>query len=1016
MVVELLAVLLLSASEAGTPDFSSEVRPILARHCLKCHGPDEARREGGVRFDVFDGAVAEGDSGRFPVVPHRPEESELIRRITSEDEAEQMPPPSAKMPLSEDQIDILRRWIASGAEYEEHWAFQPPRAASPPAVRDASQVRNPIDRFLQARLETEGLAPSPEADRAALIRRASLDLIGLPPTEAELQAFLDDPRPDAYEALVDRLLASPRYGERWARRWLDLARYADTNGYEKDRPRSMWPWRDWVIRALNADQPFDEFTIDQIAGDLRPNASLEQLVATGFHRNTMINEEGGIDPLEFRFHAMTDRVGTTGAVWLGLTLMCAQCHTHKFDPLLHTEYYEVFACLNNADELKLPVPDPAIAAERERLQAELAALEAALPSRFPAVPEAEAPDLSEPQRRERAFQAALQAWIERERSQAVEWTIRQPAQLESNLPKLDLLADGSVLARGDQTKRDVYSLRLTEGLAGATALRLEALPHDSLPRRGPGRTHYEGPEGEFFLSEVIAHAVLPDGERRRVQLDDGGTSDQTPTAENPGSDARFAVDGDPQTGWSTNGRFGEPRHAVFRLREPLQGATALEVELIFERYYAAALGRFRISLTAAEQAIAARPYEADVEELLLRPESSWSEADRERVVRAFALLAPELAEARAELAELRKRVPEFPTTLVLRERPADDPRPTHVYRRGEFLTPTEEVTPGTPEVLHPVAGESPLDRLRFAEWLVDRQNPLAARVTANRHWQMLFGTGLVRTTDDFGYQGELPSHPELLDWLAVDFMRDWSVKRLHRLIVTSGAYRRSSTATEAQRLRDPENRLLARGPRVRIDAEALRDSALAAAGLLSDRMYGPSVYPPQPASITTEGAYGQLAWTVSEGEDRHRRGLYTFMKRTAPYAMFATFDGPSGEACLARRDISNTPLQALTLLNDVALLEAAQALGREMAGMPSDGDSPDRERAAGLIRRCLSRGAEPDELDRLAAFAARTRSRFQSAPEQAAQAAGIEGESAVEAATWTAVARAVMNLDEFVTK
>jgi hypothetical protein len=999
---------------AGDPDFTRDVRPILSAHCFKCHGPDESHRESGLRFDVREGAVAKGDSGQLAIVPGEPDASELIRRITSTDETEQMPPPSAKIPLNPAQIETLRSWIKTGAEYQPHWAFAAPRAAAPPEVRNSNGIGNPIDRFIRSRLERESLAPSHEADRETLIRRVTIDLIGLPPTPEEVAAFVADTSSDAYERLVDRLLASPRYGERWARRWLDLARYADTNGYEKDRQRSVWPYRDWVIRALNADKPFDQFTIDQIAGDLLPEATVDQRIATGFHRNTMLNEEGGIDPLEFRFHAMTDRVGTTGTTWLGLTVMCAQCHTHKFDPIPHAEYYELMAFLNNADEVKLPVPDADVVARREEIQNRIDRLEETLATKFP-LPAADvcAGD-PEAERRRAHLDRSFSAWVDREHEAARDWSVILPTTMSSNLPKLDELPDGSVLASGDQTKRDVYTLRFEGDFSGVTALRLEALPHSSLPRSGPGRTDYEGPEGDFFLSEITLTATDFAGEARPIKLSGGSESYAKLGIGGGEAGAKLSIDGEFQSGWSTSGREGEAHQAVWQV-EPPSATASLTIVMVFERHYAADLGRFRLAVAKDPRESKARTYPADVEAALLKPSANWSEEERSKVLKSFLQVAPELQAARDEIAAVRKEMPEIPTSLVFRERPADNPRPTHVYKRGEFLSPTKVVSPGVLSVLNSFPDDQPRNRLGFARWLVSRDNPLTARVTVNRHWAALFGVGLVRTTGDFGYQGEAPSHPELLDWLAVDFMRDWSVKRLHKLIVMSATYRQSSRAREDQLQRDPENRLLSRGSRVRVDAEVVRDAALAAAGLLSGKMYGQSVFPPQPASITTEGAYGQLAWTVSSGEDRYRRGLYTFMKRTAPYAMFSTFDGPSGEACLARRDISNTPLQALTLLNDQAVLEAAQALGRAAADMGSD-DKGDAERVAWLIQRCLSRPPAEEERSRLAEFAKRQRERFTAAPDRAATFAGGGTSKSVESATWTAVARAILNLDEFVTR
>jgi hypothetical protein len=970
----ILAVLLALAA-GDPPDYAREVRPILARHCFKCHGPDERARKGGLRLDSFEGAVAKLKSGARAVVPGKPAESELLKRVSSADPDEVMPPPDAKNPLPAGAADVLRRWIAAGAEYKPHWSFVPPKAAALPDVKDSAWVRNPIDRFVLARLEREGLKPSPPADAATLLRRVSLDLTGLPPGPEDAEGD--------YETLVDRLLASPRYGERWARRWLDLARYADTNGYEKDRPRSIWPWRDWVIRSLNEDLPFDRFTVEQLAGDLLPDATPSQRIATGFHRNTMLNEEGGIDPLEFRYYAVADRVATTGAAWLGLTLGCAQCHTHKFDPITHREYFALFAYLNNADEPELAVPSPETEAKRREVEAKAAALEAGLAAKFPPEPLSGPDDSrSEDERRRAHLEKKSAAWLERETARLRPWTLVRPVTARSEVPFLEVLEDGSVLAGGDQTKRDVYLLELPD-LAGATALRLEVLPDERLPRRGPGRVYYEGPFGDFFLSELT---LLADG--RPLRFSRAAHSH----AKNP---AAQAIDGDPSTGWTIDGGQGRAHAAAFQLAAPAPRAGSFRLELLFERYHAAGLGRFRLWSTKDP-----RPAEAQTpaqEELLAKDG-----------LRAFLLQAPELEKERKEIAELRRQAPAAPTTLVFQERPAANPRATRLHKRGEWLQPAEAVAPGVPAAL---PATSARDRLGFAKWLVEPAHPLVSRVTVNRQWAAFFGRGIVRSLEDFGTQGDFPSHPELLDWLALEFVRrGWSMKQLHRLIVTSATYRQASRVSPELLRRDPENRLLARGPRFRVDAELVRDSALAAAGLLSPKLGGPSVFPPQPASVTTEGAYGKLEWKASTGEDRHRRGLYTYAKRTAPFAMGVAFDGPSGEQCLARREVSNTPLQALTLLNDAVFVEAAQALGKLAAAEPGT----DRDRAAFLFRRCLSRAPAPEEAARLEAFVARQKARFE-AKELDPAALGGPGADAARAA-WTAAARALLNLDEFVTK
>ncbi len=1165
-------------------DFLGEVRPILSSHCFNCHGPDSGTRKAGLRLDVRESAVAPSRSGTPAIVPGKPDESELVRRILASDPDEIMPPPSAKKPLTDAQKESLRRWIEAGAEYQPHWAFIPPQKAPVPDVpgsgaSSVSSPRNPIDAFVRARLRELGLSPSPEADRLTLVRRLYLDLIGLPPSPEEADAFVRDTRPDAYERLVDRLLASPHYGERWARRWLDLARYADTNGFEKDRVRSMWPWRDWVIRALNADMPFDQFTIEQIAGDMLPGATLEQRIATGFHRNTMINEEGGIDPLEFRFHAMVDRVHTTATTWLGITMACAQCHTHKYDPIEHREYYQFMAFLDNADEPVIEVPEPEIARRREEIEARIRALEDSLLERFPpeervvlVTPEAEVstesgspaerlPDgsylfegpvperdtytftlettatnvvllnldvladeslprrgpgragngnfvlseisvvasridggepaevrlesatadfeqsgfpvrnsidgktdtgwaisgagewnmnrratfrfgepagypegtrfevrlsqqfggghvlgrvrlslgaaLPDPrpvgERREAHLASRFETWRRRTAELAREWTVLRPVMATSSVPVLTIEEDGSVFASSDQTKSDTYDIRFSSGLKGITALRIEALPDPRLPRNGPGRVYYEGPIGDFFLSTL----QLFDGHQpvRLVR--------PSQTYASGANDAAKAIDDDPQSGWSIQGREGRRHVAVFNLETPLEDATDLRLTLLFEKYYAAGLGRFRISVTTDPRGAEALDMPDDLQLALRLPPDQLDEHRRAGLLRHFASVAPELAAARDEIRRLRESIPAFPTTLAMQERPPHNPRTTVTRHRGEFLQPGEPVEPALPAIFAQWTTNPPRNRLEFARWLVSRENPLTARVTVNREWQAFFGAGLVRTMGDFGFQGELPTHPELLDWLAVDFMEDgWSLKRLHKRIVMSATYRQSSRVTPELLEQDPENRWLARGPAFRLEAELLRDLALAASGLLSERLGGPSVFPPQIPSITREGAYGPLNWVVSKGGDRYRRGLYTFAKRTAPYAAFQTFDGPSGEACIARREVSNTPLQALTLLNDEAFVEAAAALGRSAM---KHTDSP-AGRATFIFRRCLTRPPEPDELERILAFYSAQKARLSSGELDAAAIADGSSPDPAEHAAWALVARALLNLHETINR
>ena len=994
-------------------NFNREIRPLLAAKCLACHGPDEEERKAELRLDVRESAI---DSSA--IVPNEPDESELLRRILSDDPDEMMPPADSGETLTDEQRDLLRRWIGEGAKYEQHWAFVPPTRPEMPAVVKSKWIRNDIDRFVLARLEAEQLSPAEEADRYTLVRRLYLDLIGLPPTPEEADAFVGDPTPEAYEHLIEQLIKSKHYGERWARLWLDLARYSDTNGYEKDRPRTMWPYRDWVIKALNDDMPFDQFTIEQLAGDMLPDATNDQRIATGFHRNTMLNEEGGIDPLEYRFYAMVDRVATTGTVWMGLTTGCAQCHTHKYDPITHTDYYSLMALLNNADEPDFLIVDSSTQEQRHKLETEIAALEAALPAQFPAL-DGDGPIEA---RRKQNLDKHFGEWLKEQQAATVAWSVFQPIEMKTNLPRLEVLDDGSILSTGDITKRDVFSLKFDlSSLNGpVTALRLEVLPDDRLPAGGPGRCYYEGRQGDFFLSEVDAKI---DGVK--IEIASASHSYGKISIGSGNADATNVLDDDGSTGWSTSGREGKASQLVLNFAKPLELNGLLSLELLFERHFAASLGRFRVSATTNTSAQATQT-SVELEPLLLRAPSSWTD-DEAALVRAhFLSVTPLLAEPRKPIDELRNKMPEATSAMVMLERPVDNPRATHRHHRGEYLSPKETVAPAVPAVFATLSNELPKDRLEFARWLVSDANPLAARVTVNRAWRAFFGDGLMRTSGDFGTQSDPPTHPELLDWLAIEFVeRGWSLKQLHRLIVSSATYRQSSVVSKALLARDPENRLLARGPRYRVDAEMVRDIMLQASGRLSAKMFGPSVYPPQPASVT-ELSYGNTKWNVSSGEDRYRRSLYTFSKRTAPFAAYTVFDGPTGENCVPRRNRSNTPLQALTLLNDEMYLELARAVAERRTSNVELSTSKE-EAATAIFRQLLTRPPNQTELSAVLDFQAAQQKRLEAGELNANTILGEDGSHfdvgsstfdvrRSRAASWVIVARAIMNLDEAITK
>ena len=975
--------LLLSDTPDLPVDFNREILPLLARQCFPCHGPDESARQADLRLDLRDEAIASG-----ALDPDDWSASPVLERIQSVDPDLRMPPPEFKRQLQPAERKLFTAWILSGAPYDRHWAFQPPQK---PTVPDASNAwsHRPIDRFLHAAMRHALLEPNPRADRYTLARRLYQDLLGLIPTPDEVDAFVQDPSPNAYEQLVDRLLASPRYGEHWARSWLDLARYSDTNGYEKDRPRSIWAYRDWVVEAINQDMPFDQFTVEQIAGDMLPAATVSQRIATGFHRNTMLNEEGGIDPLEYRFYAMVDRVATTGTVWMGLTVGCAQCHSHKFDPISQTDFYRLMALLNNADEPDLIIPVPP-STDDPPDQQRLTVLKSDLIR-----------DVLHGEHR-----VGFRTWIDHLRKQAATWSIAKPASFESNLPKLERLDDNSLFASGDFTKRDEYDLTLQLGdKRSITAIRLEALPDQRLPAAGPGRTYYEGRKGQFFLSELNLSAdSVP------IEVEQVFYSNQAPDS----AAQQILFDGNGSSGWSNNGRSGERHVVVLQLKRPLT-TTTLDVRMLFERHFVAALGRFRFSVTTGEHHLGsvgpdALSVSSAVETILTRDESSWTDEELRQVALEYIRVSPTMAEARKPVEQLQKKLDRQVETLVMQERPSDNPRKTFRHHRGEWLSKREEVTGNVPSVF-PQLPDERANRLGLANWLVSQDNPLFARVLVNRTWRHFMGAGLVRSDGDFGIQSSRPSHPALLDWLACEFVdRGMSRKQLHRLIVMSATYRQRSDASAEKQAKDPTNRFFARGPRHRVSGETIRDMVLFASGQLSLTMGGPSVKPPQPHSVT-QVAYGNPSWSPSPGEDRYRRSLYTFSKRTAPFAAFATFDGPSGEICVARRDRSNTPLQALTLLNDEMFVE----LARHLASAVYEEGQTDEALIQGVFRRLLTRPPREDELNLLRPYYARQLQRLRSG-ELSAQTITNQQHAPRELAALTMVARVVMNLDEMITK
>ncbi len=1017
---------------ASEVDYTRDVRPILADNCFHCHGPDDVERQADLRLDMWEsvGDVLGADAA---ITRGKPNESTLIDRVAAEDAEMRMPPPDSGKSLTPEQIETLRKWIAQGAEIKPHWSFTPPQRPKPPTVKNQTWVRNPIDAFVLARLESEDLAPSQPASANTLLRRLSLDLAGLPPTLNEVRTIEQANSPNALDEQIERLLASPHFGEKWGRMWLDAARYADSNGFEKDKPRFVWGYRDWVINAMNTDMPYDEFIIEQIAGDLLPDRTQDQLVATGFLRNSMINEEGGIDPEQFRMEAMFDRMDAIGKGILGLTVQCAQCHTHKYDPISHTDYYGLFAFLNNCHEAQVEVYTHEEKDQWDATQRIIEQIEQSLRD--------EAPDW--PQR--------MADWEQQVRNDQPEWTVVQPQPIDAGGQKYFLQDDGSILADGYAPTKTTTEFVAEVKVPEIRAIRLELLTDPNLPRGGPGRSIY----GTCALSELKIDAEPLDGSApsRRLKFSKA-TADVNPPRGDllPVFDDRsgqkrsvgpveFANDDKPLTAWTIDigpGRSNVPRKAVFVLDKPLQvsGGVRLTFRLVqnhggwnSDDNQTNNLGRFRFSTTAAENAVA-DPMPVELRELLRVPAAERAPEQTSRIFSHWRTTVPEWQDANRRIEALWQSHPRGDTQLALLER--EKPRPTHRLDRGNFLAPKEAVAPHVPSFLHPLqsAAENAAapTRLDFARWLADKRSPTTARSIVNRIWQAYFGTGLVATAEDLGTQGETPSHPELLDWLAIELMENnWSLKHIHRLITDSATYRQSSVVTSELLALDPDNRLLARGPRYRVDAEVVRDIAMAASGLLNPKVGGPSVHPPAPEFLFQPPAsYGPKTWVVDTGPDRYRRALYTFRFRSVPYPALQTFDAPNGEFACARRVRSNTPLQALTTLNEPLFLESARALASRIV---AEGGANDADRVAFAVRRCLGRDPKIDESSVLQDFVAKQKQRFQregSDPwllladndqqKTDLMATLPKDTTPADLAAWTALARVVLNLDETITK
>jgi hypothetical protein len=1153
---------------AGKPiEFNRDIRPILSDNCFACHGPDEKARKAKLRFDLKEEAFKPAKSGDLAIVPEHPEKSSLLARITAKDEDDRMPPAkSGKKPLTPAQVELLTRWIKGGAVWQEHWAFQKPQRPAVPQVKEKKWPKNPIDNFVAARLEKEKLKPSPEAEKTTLLRRASLDTTGLPPTPAEIDAFLADKSPQAYEKVVDRLLASPRYGEHEARYWMDAARYADSHGFHIDSERSIWKYREYVINAFNTNKPFNEFTIEQLAGDLLPEATPEQKIGSGFVRCNMSTGEGGAIVEEYQAKYTFDRVETMSTVWLGLTMTCARCHTHKYDPIQHKEYYSLFSFFNNLNESVMdgnkPNPDPFMKLPSPEQSTRQTQLKAAIMKGEDKMKEP-MPELD----------AKQPVWEAKWRGKLSEgWSVLKPESVAStNGTKFKVLDDASVLAEGENPPKDIHEVKIPLAAGTLAALRLETLPLDTLPAKSAARAD----DGAFRLSEFEAEVVYPGTNTKPTKIKfTTAIADSAKDA----SDAAKAIDAKAETGWQADA-VTEPHAALFLPADPIavKSNATLKVTLKYEASTSKrAIGHFRLSaatnpelvdllappkpepwqvvgpfktestqqgftnvfepetkvdlkkaypgvreeikwaakpdfvdgkqnvlvadlhgvhgayylyrtvkmpsarkldvsvdaddlfkLWVNGKLVAERGTKADVatkvpvnlqqgeNKILLKivttqgaayftfktdlDDAETIPADTAALFAATKKFTPE-QEKKVRIVYRKLNSPEFkktfddvekwteennnieksiPTTLVARE--MEKPRDTFMLIRGEYDKKGEKVSPGLPSILPPLPAGAPTNRLGLAKWLVDTNHPLTTRVTVNRFWQQLFGVGLVKTTEDFGVQGDQPSHPELLDWLATEFMQSgWDVKHMMRLMLTSATYRQSSKITPELLAKDPENRLLARGARFRVDAEVVRDIALDVSGLLVEKRGGKSVKPYEPPGLWEAVSFNNSQkYVPDKGEATYRRALYTHWKRQSPPPNLMIFDAPTREYCVVRRPRTNTPLQALALLNDPQFVEASRAFGQRMI---LEGGKDAESRLAYGFRLATSRRPSKDEVKVLSDVLKDQLTTYRKDKESAAKLLKVgefkpsDSVDQSELAAYATVASMMLNLDETITK
>jgi cytochrome c553 len=1031
----LLTVLPLGSTASAKLSFNRDVRPIFSDTCFACHGPDESNNKGGLRLDSLARALQGGKSKEPALVAGKPLESNIYKRLINTDETEIMPPPEFHKVLKPKQIETIKQWIAEGAEYEGHWAFVKPTHVTVPPVPNGGGGGNEIDSFLRPALAAKGLKANPEADKATLIRRASLDLIGLPPTENEIDAFEKDTSPDAWSKLIDRLMASPHYGERMAMPWLDNARYADSHGFQTDSSRTMWPWRDWVINAFNANMPFDQFTVEQLAGDLLPNPTLSNKVATGFNRNHRINGEGGLIAAEWRMENIIDRVETTGSTWLALTLNCCRCHDHKYDPITQKEFYQLTAYFNSVTETGIlgqkgqnragGNPEPVLELLSEEHQAKVAKLDEAVANAAKAV---------------KATTVAPDDFAKWEQSLRVSTTasglrttpldVTSAAAATANLK---VQADRSWLATGKTTAKEVYTIKakLTDG--PLTGLVLEALPDPSL-KKGPGRAA----NGNFVLSGIKAEITAPSlPEPIKIDFVGAETDFEQPNYNIKGlviepTATRKKAKPALTAGWAVNGYDPKlhPRlRALFTFKEiSVPKDASMSIELKQESFPNHSIGRFSLSTIKVPSALASlkgTTLSAESVKALATAPNARSSEQKEILLKLYTASEghPNKKFESALDAAQKARTAYgnmIPTVMVMKE--LDKPADAFLLKRGQYDQPDGKVERMLPAVFPKLPDGQPNNRLGLAKWLVNGEHPLTARVWVNRTWERLFGTGIVKTTEDFGSQAEWPSHPELLDWLAIEFVkRGWDMKAMHKLMMMSAAYRQSANVTPELLEKDPENRYYARGPRFRLQAELLRDQALALSGLLVPKVGGASVRPYMPENVWDEtSVYGDMRGYKSDtGEGLYRRTLYTIWKRTSAPPSMLLFDSPSREICVVKRSRTNTPLQALALLNEITYVEAASKLA---ARIMKEGGATAEARIAWGFRHVTARHATPDEISVLKSGLDKRLARFQTEP-ASAQKLIDNGDTSpdpslppIELAAWTVTANILLNLDEIVTR